>query len=142
MHSHTPKKSLELISFIKWKKTQISTCSISRQSGVPLMMTVRLIIVKSVNMHTTGKISAESLMYLNTQALKASAPGGASAKKSSYIQMVVNMNIDASTLTGGKKSFTTRVTTEQKNVSPRESVNAFIARIITMNLRDGHHPMN
>ena len=106
------------------------------------MMTVRLIIVKSVNMRTIGKISAESLMYLNTQVLKASAPGGASAKKSSYIQMGVNMNIDASTLTGGKKSFTTRVTTEQKNVSPRESVNAFIVQIITMNPRDGYHPMN
>ena len=142
MHSHTPKKSLELISFIKWKKTQISTCSISRQSGVPLMMTVRLIIVKSVNMHTIGKISAESLTYLNIQALKASAPGGASAKKLSYIQMDVCMNIDASTLTGGKKSFTTGVITEQKNVNPGKSVNAFIAQIITMNLRDGHHPMN
>ena len=93
-------------------------------------------------MHTIGKISAESLMYLNIQALKASAQGGASAKKLSYIQMDVSMNIDASTLTGGKKSFITGVITEQKNVNPGKSVNAFIARIITMNLRDGHHPMN
>ena len=81
------------------------------------MMTVRLIIVRSVNMHTIGKIFAESLMSLNIQALRASVLGGASAKKSSSIQMVVNMNIDASMLMVGKKSFTTRVITRQKDVS-------------------------
>ena len=90
-------------------------------------------------MHTIGKISAESLMSLNIQALRASALGGASAKKSSSIQMVVNMNIDASMLMVGKKYFTTIRITRHQDVIQVRNVHVFIAQITTTNQKDEDH---
>ena len=109
-------RTLKLDWSIKWRRTVTSTCSTSRQSGVP---SIRSITKPSVFMRTIGKILEENLTSTNINATRY-AITGSQEHSSPSISKGARTKRAVPTLMDGRSKSTTHYFTRHSLVRKKE----------------------